>query len=44
MVAQGSVFKYFTENYNPVDDDKKTNSVNAAGRACATNFGNTQIF
>nr|UVX42113.1 MAG: hypothetical protein [Bacteriophage sp.] len=41
MVAQGSVFKYFTENYNPANDDKKVDAIRAAGRVCASNFGNT---
>nr|DAO24212.1 MAG TPA: hypothetical protein [Caudoviricetes sp.] len=40
MVAQGSVFKYFTENYNPANDGK-VDALRAAGRVCATNFGNT---
>lgn len=44
MVAQGSNFKYFTQNYNPADDDKNTDAIRTAGRVCATNFGNTQIF
>lgn len=44
MVAQGSEFKYFTQNYNPANDDKKVDAIQAAGRVCASNFGNTQIF
>ena len=41
MVAQGSTFKYFTENYNPANDGKNVDAIQAAGKVCASNFGNT---